>query len=150
MDPLSITAGVAGLLQLCLSAASALSEYKDNYKDAPKELHHLAVQAQALTGIVHEVQDALLEAHAPKDKSETGRAPALGKGLQSLRSVIDECVETIRQVQGLLDDIPRDGRLARAKSSALWHFRKTKFEAHAKRLGSHVQLFSLALCVHAA
>ncbi|KAH8702962.1 hypothetical protein GQ44DRAFT_732570 [Phaeosphaeriaceae sp. PMI808] len=60
MDPLSFSAGIAGLLGLAIEITKLMYEYVSGVKDAPKTAQNLLTETTAIENILHDLRNKVL------------------------------------------------------------------------------------------
>jgi len=59
MDPLTIAAGIAGLLSLTLDLSNSLSSYYKTAKDAPSSIQQVCQELESARSVLKQLEDAL-------------------------------------------------------------------------------------------
>jgi hypothetical protein len=120
MDPLSITAGIVGLLTSILHGSKRMSEFIDGLRGAPKDIATLSADLKAfyeILGVLVGMQDEISRNHSMCDW---------------LRTPLENCLDVLEEFTVTLHtytELRRDGtRKVRAWKGIVWTFREKEVQ----------------------
>jgi hypothetical protein len=135
MDPLSISASVAGFLGLAIELKRIISTYVSDVKSAPQEAHELSVEVSALSHVL-ETLDELLQG---EDLDETSF------GRQSiLHSVVSACHEHFLVIRKRLSNL-RGKKVKGIMARIAWPLQKEECQQSILVLHRYVQTVEVLL-----
>ncbi|KAJ5451904.1 hypothetical protein N7445_000087 [Penicillium cf. griseofulvum] len=134
MDPLSITAGIAGLASLTIQVAPALHVYIATVKGAEKDIGWYADEVTSLIEVCISLEDFLkVDVVSPESRFKTTES-VLGR-------TVSACDASLRQL-GKLVQVPTSWT-----EKMKWPLRKKKVEEIIQRLARYTNMFQFALTV---
>ncbi|OAA56586.1 Ankyrin repeat-containing domain protein [Niveomyces insectorum RCEF 264] len=137
MDPLSITASVAGIVQLAGAVYQGIAKYLRDVKDASNDIHNLSVETRNLFGILNNLS-LLISA------LEHDRFPV---ALQ--HSHLNACRQTLYtidlRVNRAVNDVERGSKMDGMLRRLRWPFSKKETQDLLLQLSRHKDSISLAL-----
>ena len=134
MDPLSITAGIAGLASLAIQVVPALHDYVATAKGAERDIGWYADEVDALVEVCLSLVD-FLKADAVSQKSRFRTTDSV------LGRTVSACEVSLHEL-GILLQSPA-GWTQKMK----WPLRKKKVEEIIQRIGRYTNMFQFALTV---
>lgn len=127
MDPLSITASIAAILQL----ASSVVSYLTAIKDASDDRRRLIAELGSITGLLYLLRDSANNSITALRSLSTPDGP-----LKQLTDSLNELASKLR---------PASTGLSKASKSFLWPFQKNEIKGILARIERFKTLFCLAL-----
>ena len=136
-DPLSVAAGVVGVITAAAQISKLLIEFSAKTKDAPTQARRVLTEVNGMSMIMNQLQSFLLGLETP-DQSRTCLIQA-----ESLLSILTGCVATFSDLQKLLDQLKIENLqlLDRFK----WARKESAIKALTIRLQTHKHSLSLIL-----
>ena len=136
-DPLSVAAGVIGIVTAAAQISSLLVKFTVNVKDAPKQASVVLTEVNDTSSILAQLQSFLLGLETP-DKSKTCLLQ-----VESVIAILTGCVATFSELQEVLDslEIEKMQRGDRLK----WSRKESTIAPLLARLQTHKASLSLML-----
>jgi hypothetical protein len=149
MDPLSISASVAGLITLAGALISKSKAYGSGVLNAPKELTEFIQELTYLKGVLSGL-DAFLRLRAaatPAGRSE------VATGLAGPGGAVNDCLSALESITETLEKCERNPGAKRRKLNSTmsasgrlkWPLTKESTEDHIRRIERLKNTFTLAL-----
>jgi hypothetical protein len=91
MDPLSLSASIAGLISLTIEVTKIISEYRSGFKNAPKEASELSTEVAALHHVLETVLEILINEYNNSDDITFDEK-------NILFSIVDACEEHMNTI----------------------------------------------------
>ncbi|KAL9034764.1 MAG: hypothetical protein Q9180_005226 [Flavoplaca navasiana] len=101
-DPLSIAAGVIGILTAAAQISSLLIDFSKNSRDAPQTARIILAEVNGISGTLTHLRSFLLG----KETSELSRTQLLQ--VDHVVAVVSGCVLTFSELEKLLDSLKTD------------------------------------------
>lgn len=138
-DPLSIAAGVVGVLHAAAEVSSLLIRFTRASKYAPANARQIMTEVSDISGILTHLQSFLLG----KEFADRSRTALLQ--VEHIVTIVSGCVLTFSELEKLLDELKADDLsvLDRIK----WARKRTEIMAIVTRLQNHKSSLSLMLSV---
>lgn len=136
-DPLSVAAGVVGVLTAAAQISSRLVRFARTVKAAPEQARVVATEVSDLSGILSHLQSFLL-GHEHSHQSRTALLQ-----VDQLVTVVSGCVLTFQELEKLLDDFEIE-KMA-AMCCARWARKESIVTNLIQRLQNHKSSLSLML-----
>lgn len=138
-DPLSLAAGVVGVLTAAAQISSLLIRFTQSSKDAPQTARTVLTEVNDISGILSHLQSFLLGDESP-DRSRTQLLQ-----VDQVITIMSGCVLTFSELEQLLDGFQKEGMglLDRAK----WAKKEKAIGNLIQRLQNHKGSLSLILNV---
>lgn len=136
-DPLSIAAGVVGILTAAAQISSILIDFTRSAKGAPHQAQVIITEVNDTSGILSRLQAFILG----KEFADTARTSMLR--VDQVINVVSGCVLTFSELQKLLDELEtgKMGILDRVK----WTRKEATIAGLIQRLQNHKASLSLIL-----
>lgn len=139
-DPLSISAGVAGLLSLVIQVADGTYQYASSARNAQTAIAALLRELQALKTVLVKLDDLTHNSHSYQ------AAPNRAATIVSLLD-IESCTSEIEKIQRKLGSrLDVRGRM-KVVQHLIWPFLEDKTMQMVKTLHQYVDIFHLALSI---
>jgi len=138
MDPLSVTASIAGLIGLADIVIRNGYKYVKKVKEADKAVASLVTEVNLLSGTLHSLRNIA-------EGLESDTAPIIAT---TKMQHIDSCQQTLRKVQRILDKIETSkskGKLYAAGKKALWPMAQAEIKEITAEVEKQRTTLSLAL-----
>jgi hypothetical protein len=138
MDPLSITASIAGLLSLAGATAATLDALFRDFKSRPAVLSAISQEISALCLILGQLEGQLCTSGKEEDD-------------KPLSAVLDLCMQTFQQIGSQISELQsrlRKGSLSKAYTFMLYPSRMKEISALRDDLEKYKVTLLLALQVH--
>ncbi|KAH7355336.1 ankyrin repeat-containing domain protein [Rhexocercosporidium sp. MPI-PUGE-AT-0058] len=135
-DPLSIAAGIAGLVTIADAVFSRTYQYAKCVKNAESQVKELGSMIQSLSGLLHSLELVLIELE--KETTETNFR----------LHHVNSCRGTLTRIQRKLDDnhpASADGRFERIFKSLKWPFSQPETKELISEVGRHKATINVAL-----
>lgn len=138
-DPLSVAAGVLGIITAAAQISSLLTKFTKNIKDAPEQAHVILTDVTDTSRILSHLQVFVL------DTGSVSQSKTCLLHIESVVAIVTGCVATFSELQRLLESLRPDGMtvLDRLK----WTRDETSISALGSRLQTHKASLSLMLDV---
>ncbi|KAL8728644.1 MAG: hypothetical protein Q9166_005259 [cf. Caloplaca sp. 2 TL-2023] len=136
-DPLSITAGVIGILTAAGQVSSLLIEFTKNSKEAPQTARTVLTEVNEISGTLSHLQSFLLG----NESLDRSRAQLLQ--VDQVVTVISGCVLTFSELEKLLDSLKTDEMGIR--DCIRWARKEKTIDSLVQRLQNHKSSLSLVL-----
>jgi hypothetical protein len=91
MDPLSLSASIAGLISLTIEVTKIISEYRSGFKNAPKEASELSTEVAALHHVLETVLEILINEYSNSEDITFDEK-------NILFSIVDACEEHMNTI----------------------------------------------------
>lgn len=101
-DPLSITAGVLGLLGICVKVGSALKDFHDGADIADAKVKGLLTDVESFTQVLHLMKDTFGQERIQASFQATGH---IGNHWNNLSISINDGQNTLLQLQETLEKV---------------------------------------------
>ncbi|KAI5779969.1 hypothetical protein DFH27DRAFT_584918 [Peziza echinospora] len=137
MDPLSISAGVAGFLGLGIQIAQILGRYISEVKSAPEDAKALFTEVNSLNAVLSQLTEFLETQEISAEFSETS----------VLVSVIEMCQKNIQNIYQKLSSLRRVKKWGVNMEQLKWPFDKKDCMELATKLSHFVQIMQFSLTV---
>ena len=98
-DPLSIAAGVVGVLAAAAQISSLLVHFIKSSKNAPKQAQHVLTEVSDTSTILAQLQSFLMG----KECADQSRTLLLK--VDQVVTIVSSCVETFAELQQLMDEM---------------------------------------------
>ena len=136
-DPLSIAAGVVGILNAAAQASSVLINFTRSARGAPHQAQVILTEVNDTSGILSHLQAFLLG----QEFADTSRTSMLK--LDQVVNVVSSCVLTFSELEKLLDELTTGemGIIDRVK----WTKKEAAIKNLVQRLQNHKASLSLIL-----
>jgi len=136
-DPLSIAAGIVGVLTAAAQISSLLIRWTKSAKEAPQQARVIATEVTELSGILAHLQSFLL-GNGCSDESRTSLVK-----VDQLVTILSGCVLTFSELEKLLDEMKVEdfSILDRVK----WAKKESAVMSVVQRLQNHKASLSLML-----
>ena len=138
-DPLSIAAGVVGILTAAAQISSLVIDFSRMIKNAPSEAQTVITEVNDISGILSQLQSFLL------GNSSIERSGAAMLQVEHVVSIVSSCVLTFSELEKLIDDF-RDGRVG-VINRLLWVKNEAKIKDLVQRMQTHKASLSLILII---
>jgi len=136
-DPLSIAAGVAGLLSLSATAYSALSTFLADTKNAPKAAHDILLEVSEMRLALTSTADLLTTFHG---------VPRVRKKMVQLEHLVLVLTQTFDTFSDLRSLLARFSHIPQSLWTRIkWAWLQSRTNDMVKRLRSHKASISLVL-----
>lgn len=136
-DPLSITAGIAGLLGFALHGSKRMLDFIDNIRDAPRDIAALSVDLKAR----YQELAALAAMHEGFDRN-----PAMG---DFLREPLTNCVDVFTEFTTMLNQYiitTKDGsKRVRTWKHVAWAFKDKEIQLFRNTLLAYKSSLTIAI-----
>ena len=139
-DPLSITAGVVGLLAFAGSTLTKGYSILQSLQDSKNDVNQLLIQLSQLTGILVAIEAQEKESNKQVDLSKTGANAAP----QILDSSISTCREVLKKVWNILHKLEKSRR---AVLAIKWQFLEPEVKKSIQEIERYKSIFILCLGV---
>ncbi len=138
-DPLSVAAGVVGVLTAAAHISSLLINFSKNTKDAPNQARVVLAEVSDMFDNLSHLQSLLLGTEV----TSISRTSLLK--VDQVVSIVSGCVLTFSELQELLDDLNSDGMtvLDRIK----WVRKESAIQGLIQRLQTHKASLSIMLAI---
>ncbi|OQE41183.1 hypothetical protein PENCOP_c005G07897 [Penicillium coprophilum] len=134
MDPLSMTAGIAGLASLAIQVAPALHDYIATVKGAERDIGWYVDEVDSLIEVCKRLEDFLRVDVSSPEARFTVTDSVLGRTVSSCEACLDQLGKLLQGPAGWTQKIK-------------WPLRKKKVEEIIKRLARYTNMFQFALTV---
>ena len=139
-DPLSITAGVVGLLAFAGSTLTKGYSILRSLQDSKNDVNQLLIELSQLTGILVAIEAQEKESNKRVDVNKVGAAAAL----QILDSSISTCREMLEKVWNILHKLEKSKR---AVLAIKWQFLEPDVKKSIQEIERYKNIFILYLGV---
>ena len=139
-DPLSITAGVVGLLAFAGSTLTKGYSILQSLQDSKNDVNQLLIELSQLTGILMAIEAQEKESNKRVDFSKTGANAAP----QILDSSISTCREMLEKVWNILHKLEKSRR---AVLAIKWQFLEPEVKKSIQEIERYKSIFILCLGV---
>lgn len=140
MDPLSVSASVAGLLTAAAQISSLLIKFANSAKGAPKQAQSVLIEVKDISGILHHVQLFLLGQMA------ASRSRASMLLVEQLLVTLTGCVITFSELEDILTDLKTEGAM-HTLDRINWARKESKIAGIISRLQNHKSSLNLMLTI---
>ena len=138
-DPLSIAAGVTGIVTAAAKISSLLVDFMVSTKRAPEQARVIYVEISDINGIMSQLQSFLLGIKSLK----SSRASLLQ--VDQVITTITSCVHTLSELEKLLDDLKLEGM--GVLECIAWARKEASIVKVIQRLQNHKASLSLMLSI---
>ena len=138
-DPLSVAAGVIGIVTAAAQISSLLVKFTAKVKNAPQQASVLLTEVSDTSRLLAQLQPFLLGFETP-DQSRTCLLQ-----VESVTTVLTGCVATFSELQEVLDNLELEDMLLSDRLK--WSRKKSTIGALLTRLQTHKASLSLMLNV---
>ena len=136
-DPLSITAGVIGLLTAAAQISTLLIRFTTASRNAPAQARHVLTEVGDISGILSHLQSFLFGTQSV-NRSRTSLLR-----MDHIVTILSGCVMTFSELEKILDDLTT-GRLG-VYDCMKWAQKETEMGTILQRLQNHKASLSLML-----
>ena len=138
-DPLSIAAGIVGVVTAAAQISSLLINFTKNCQDAPRQARSVLTEVSETSSVLSSLQSFLLGKEAVS-RSRTSLIP-----VNQVVVIVTGCVSTFSELQELLDGLKSDsvGILDRLR----WVRMESAISSIIQRLQTHKASLSLILTI---
>ena len=136
-DPLSIAAGVVGVLAAAAQISSLLIQFTKASKNAPSQARHIITEVSDISGILSHLQSFLLG----NEYTHISRTSLLK--VDHVVTIVSGCVLTFSELEKLLDQLRVDGM--GVLDCMKWARKEAEILAVVQRLQNHKASLSLML-----
>ncbi len=136
-DPLSIAAGVVGILTAAAQLSSLLIKFTKSVSEAPQQARIIIAELSDTTGILSHLQSFLL-GHEFTDRSRTSLLK-----VDQVVTIVSGCVLTFSELEKLLDDLKVEGMFM--LDCLKWARKEPDIARLIQRLQNHKASLSLML-----
>ena len=136
-DPLTIVAGVVGILTAAAQISTLLINFTKASKNAPSRARHIIAEVNDISGTLSHLQSFLLG----NEYSDTSRTSLLKA--DHIVTILSGCVMTFSELEKLLDDL--ETKDMRILDSMKWARKEKDITALIQRLQNHKTSLSLML-----
>ena len=136
-DPLSIAAGVVGILSAASQLSSLLIKFTKSVKEAPQQARIIIAELSDTTGILSHLQSFLL-GYEFTDRSRTSLLK-----VDQVVTIVSGCVLTFSELEKLLDDMKVEGMFM--LDCMKWARKESDIARLIQRLQNHKASLSLML-----
>ena len=138
-DPLSIAAGVAGVLTAAAQISSLLIQFTTRTQNAPAQARNIITEVNDVSGILSHLQSFLLGDEFT-DRSRTSLLK-----VDHVVAIVSGCVLTFSELEKLLDQLRTDGM--GVLDCMKWARKEPSILAVVQRLQNHKASLSLMLSI---
>jgi hypothetical protein len=136
MDPLSITASIAGIVTIGCQTIGLINNACGELGNRPATLVGLSSETTVFCSVLGHLEKSLL-AYGPAPDTEND---------SDLSSAISSCMETFKRISILLADLqPRKSPMKRAALTILWHGKMKEMTEMRNDLDRHKMTLLIAL-----
>ncbi|KAL8790256.1 MAG: hypothetical protein Q9195_006413 [Heterodermia aff. obscurata] len=132
-DPLSVAAGVLGIITAAAQISSLLTRFTKNVKDAPEQAHVILTDVTDTSRILSHLQVFVLDA------GSVSQSKTCLLHIESVVAIVTGCVATFSELQRLLESLRLDGM------TVLDRLKWTRDESSINALGSRLQTHKASL-----
>lgn len=136
-DPLSIAAGVIGLLTAAAQISTLLIRFTNASRNAPAQARHVLTEVGDISGILSHLQSFLFGTQSI-NRSRTSLLR-----VDHTVTILSGCVMTFSELEKILDEL--ETKDIRVFDSMKWARKETEVEAILQRLQNHKASLSLML-----
>lgn len=140
MDPLSITASIAGLVGLAVQVAPSLHQYFSDVKHAKDDIARYTSEIYALVEVCERLQEFLSNDGSLKNETGPGPEARFETTESVLARTVASCDDCLRRLMRIMQVHGWGKRLK-------WPVYKSQVERIIARLTRYTQLFQFALTV---
>ena len=137
MDPLSVAAGVAGLVSLTFEISQTVSHYYKAVKDAPNSIQEIQQELSLMHSTLQQLDNLLRGPHMNKSSFSQSSV---------LTTAVTSCIQTIREISAKLAQ-PKQDRLSRTKEALKWPFSEKEVQKRLEALRRYTSTFQFSLNV---
>ena len=132
-DPLSVAAGVIGIVTVAVQVSKALIDFTNGTKDAPRQATVVLEKVNSIHVIMSQLQPFLLGLQTP-DQSRSCLIH-----VDAVRAILTGCVATLSELQQVLDGLRAEGlgfldKIKWAKKESVIGSLITRLETHESSL----------------
>ena len=132
-DPLSVAAGLAGVVTAAAQISTLLIKFTKKVKDAPKEAHTILNEVTDTSRILSRLQSFVL------DTQSSSQSKACFLHVESVIAIVTGCVATFSELQKLLNGLESD------EMTVVDRIKWSKDEPSITALGSRLQTHKASL-----
>ena len=132
-DPLSVAAGVVGIITAAAHISSMLTKFTKNIKDAPEQAHVILTDVTDTSRILSHLQVFVL------DTGSVSQSRTCLLQIESVVAIVTGCVATFSELQRLLESIRTD------EMTVLDRLKWTRDESSIRALGTRLQTHKASL-----
>lgn len=132
-DPLSVAAGVVGIITAAAHISSMLTKFTKNIKDAPEQAHVILTDVTDTSRILSHLQVFVL------DTGSVSQSRTCLLQIESVVAIVTGCVATFSELQRLLESIRTD------EMTVLDRLKWTRDESSIRALGTRLQTHKVSL-----
>ena len=146
MDPLSIAAGVAGLVGLAVQVAPSLQQYFSDIKHAKQDVERYTSEIYALVEVCERLQHFITDDASPVSSLYAVKGEGAGKG-PSFATTESVLARTVASCDDCLRELMRIMKVHGWGKRLKWPLYKSQVERIISRLTRYTQLFQFAVTV---
>lgn len=136
-DPLSIAAGVVGILTAAAQISTLLIQFTKASRNAPNQARHIITEVSDTSVILSQLQSFLI-GNEYTDRSRTSLI-----GVDDVVTIVSSCVKTFSELEQILDGLKTDDM--NVLDHVKWARQQTDIMAIVQRLQNHKASLSLIL-----
>lgn len=137
MDPLSIVAGVAGLMSLTLEVSHRITNFYQTAKHASKSIQDIQEELSLMQTILQQLKSLLQSADMETDSIAQTSV---------LTAAIRSCGQTIESIAAKIPK-SKPNAVSRAKDALRWPFNEKEVLKFLETLRRHISTFQFALTI---
>ena len=138
-DPLSIAAGVVGILTAAAQISTILIQFTKASRNAPNQARHIITEVSDTSVILSQLQSFLL-GYEYNDRSRTSLL-----GVHQVVTLVSSCVKTFSELEKILDGLKTNDMSV--LDHVKWARQETEIMAIVQRLQNHKASLSLILSI---
>ena len=138
-DPLSIAAGVVGILTAAAQISTILIQFTKASRNAPNQARHIITEVSDTSTILSQLQSFLL-GNEYTDRSRTSLL-----GIDQVVTLVSSCVKTFSELEQILDGL-KTGDMS-VLDHVKWARQQTEIMSIVQRLQNHKASLSLILSI---
>jgi uncharacterized phage infection (PIP) family protein YhgE len=137
-DPLSMAAGIAGLLSLSLQLTKVISDYTITVSGASKAIGDLQDRLQALSQVLRQLNALLRTANVQGNSFDQSSV---------LCYAINACQEKLHRLGERLDQVTSKNGLSRVINSLKWPFVDNENKELLRNLDGYIEIFHFSVTI---